>query len=347
MNFCIQEDIDKILIGLKHHYKDIAGKNFLIAGAGGFLGPYISLIIEKINQISSKKSKILALDNFINESNKKEFRNFKNVKLRKCDIINKINFPDKFDYIINAAGIASPFYYRKYPLQTLDVAITGTRNLLELAKKNSSKFTFFSSSEIYGNPDNKNVPTSESYRGNVATSGPRACYDESKRLGETLCYIYNKEYKVHTNCIRPFNVYGPGMKKNDYRVLPNFAQQIKKGQKLNIYGSGKQTRTYCYIVDAIIGFFKVFVKGKSGEIYNIGNNKPEISVLDLTKIICEIFKGDKIKYSLIKYPSSYPSDEPQRRCPDLSKARKDLNYHPIINIKEGLEKYLNWSKINY
>ena len=96
--------------------------------------------------------------------------------------------------------------------------------------KNSSKFTFFSSSEIYGNPDNKNVPTSESYRGNVATSGPRACYDESKRLGETLCYIYNKEYKVHTNCIRPFNVYGPGMKKNDYRVLPNFAQQIKKAK---------------------------------------------------------------------------------------------------------------------
>jgi len=347
MDFYIKEDIDKIINELKPHYKSIAGKNFLIAGGGGFLGPYISIIVERINKILSKKSKIVVLDSFINQSNINEFKKLKNIKLIRCNIINKINIPGRFDFIINAAGIASPYYYSKYPLETLDVAIIGTRNLLNLARKNSSKFIFFSSSEIYGDPNKDNIPTKEDYRGNVSTSGTRACYDESKRLGETLCYIYNKEYNLHTNCIRPFNIYGPGMKKKDFRVLPNFAQQIKKGGKLKVYGSGKQTRTYCYIVDAIIGFFKVFVKGKPGEIYNIGNSKPEISVKELVKIICKILKEKKISYSLIKYPSSYPPDEPRRRCPSLRKAKIDLDYSPVTPLEKGLKNFFKWTNLRY
>ena len=145
---------------------------------------------------------------------------------------------------------------------------------MERSKSDNSKFIFFSSSEIYGDPDPKKIPIQESYRGNVSTLGPRACYDESKRLGETLCYIYKQYFGVHTNIIRPFNIYGPGMQEADYRVMPNFASNIKAKKNLKLYGSASQTRTFCYITDAMSGFLKVIMNGVSGEPYNIGNQSP-------------------------------------------------------------------------
>ena len=149
----------------------------------------------------------------------------------KKDVSKKFSFNRKVDIVIHAAGIASPFYYRKKPIETLEVAINGTRNCLDIARKNKAKFIFFSSSEIYGDPDDSNVPTKETYRGNVSSLGPRACYDESKRVGETLCYIYKYYYNLHTNIIRPFNVYGPGMNQKDYRIFPNFISNIINGKK--------------------------------------------------------------------------------------------------------------------
>ena len=176
--------------------------------------------------------------------------------------------------------------------------------------------------------------------------GPRSCYDESKRLGETFCYIYNNYFNLHTNIIRPFNVYGPGMKQKDYRIFPNFVSSILNNQKLKIYGTGKQTRTYCYITDAIEGFIRVIALGKSGEAYNIGNNKPEISVNNILKTFQKIH-NKKINGAVVDYPNSYPEDEPLRRCPDLSKAKIDLNYIPKINLGDGLKSYLKWAKKNY
>ena len=193
-----------------------------------------------------------------------------------------------FDWIIHAAGIASPYYYRAYPLETLEVATVGTQRLLERAKQAHAKFLYFSSSEIYGDPDPTHVPTLESYRGNVSTLGPWACYDEGKRVGETYCYIYHDYYGVHTNIVRPFNVYGPGMQKSDYRVMPNYAAQIAAKKPLMIYGDGQQTRTFCYIVDAMIGFFRVPLKGVPGEVYNIGNPKPEVTMNDLATAFAKI-----------------------------------------------------------
>ena len=250
------------------------------------------------------------------------------------------------DFVIHAAGIASPYYYRAYPLETLEVAITGTRNMLELAKEKGAKFIFFSSSEIYGDPDSKHVPMAESYRGNVSTQGPRACYDESKRAGETLCYIFHTNDGIHTNAVRPFNVYGPGMQENDYRVLPNFASRIKGGQPLKLYGHGRQTRTFCYITDAIIGFFLVMLRGVPGEAYNIGNPYPELSMLDLVKRIQSIFEN-QIDFNLIEYPDSYPGDEPMRRCPDIRKAALQLGYKPKIDIDEGLKRFFAWTNDVY
>jgi UDP-glucuronate decarboxylase len=254
--------------------------------------------------------------------------------------------PGKVDFIFHMAGIASPYYYRAFPLETLDVAITGTRKMLDMAKDKGAKLIFFSSSEIYGDPDSKHVPTAESYRGNVSCLGPRACYDESKRVGETLCRIYHTQFGVDTAMIRPFNVYGPGMQEKDYRVLPNFASRIKNEQPLKIYGSGNQTRTFCYITDAVAGFMKVAAHGVPGEPYNIGNPTPELSMLELAKEIEKVL-GQKVAVDIVEYPDSYPADEPNRRCPDISKSNLQLGYQPRVTLQDGLKRFMDYSLRTY
>ena len=205
---------------------------------------------------------------------------------------------------------------------------------------------FFSSSEIYGDPDPKHIPTPESYNGNVSCLGARACYDESKRLGETLCRVYHTQFGVHTNIIRPFNVYGPGMGELDYRVLPNLANRARGGHPFHIYGDGRQSRTFCYISDAITGFMKVLMAGVPGEPYNIGNPSPEISMLDLALLTKRILGIDNA-IDVIEYPDSYPADEPNRRCPDITKARKQLAYAPQVSLEEGLTKFYTWTQAHF
>jgi UDP-glucuronate decarboxylase len=218
--------------------------------------------------------------------------------------------------------------------------------MLELAHRHHARLTFFSSSEIYGDPDAVHVPTPESYRGQVSCQGPRACYDESKRVGETLCYIFHEKHGVATTVIRPFNVFGPGMQETDYRVLPNFASRIKSGKPLNIYGKGSQTRTFCYVTDAMVGFMLVILKGVPGESYNIGNPDPEISMLDLAGRVESVI-GRPIARNIIEYPDSYPADEPNRRCPDIRKARLQLGYAAQVKLDEGLRRFLGWSQQTY
>ena len=218
--------------------------------------------------------------------------------------------------------------------------------MLNLAKEQGAKLLYFSSSEIYGDPYDDNVPTPETFRGNVSSLGPRACYDESKRLGETISRIYYEQFGVHSVIVRPFNVYGPGMNKSDYRVLPNFARQIISGNTVKVYGTGSQTRTYCYITDAVTGFIKALLNGRPGEAYNIGNDSPEISVIELTKYINRIVE-EEVKVELSAYPSSYPPDEPQRRCPDLTKSKEDLRFSPTVELERGLQKFFEWAKIAY
>ena len=344
--FYLEDDISKIIEDTKSIKKYFIGKTILITGGNGFLGKYFTEIFKRFSQNSKKKIKIIILDNFATSSKLNNFQENKEIKFKKFDATKPLKLNNKIDIIIHAAGIASPYYYRKKPLETLDVSIMGTRNLLNLAKKNNSKFLFFSSSEIYGDPDTKNIPTKETYRGNVSSMGPRACYDESKRLGETLCYIYNKKYNININIIRPFNIYGPGMNKKDYRVMPNFVSNIINNKKLKIYGNGKQTRTYCYITDGLNGFIRVLALGKPGEVYNIGNTKPEISVDNLIKVIRNLY-SKKILVKKTPYPKSYPEDEPSRRCPNISKAKRHLNFKPKIKLSHGIKKYINWAEIYY
>ena len=344
----LDSDIAEICDRLGDAADDLSGKSVVLSGGRGFLGRYFAEVVMRLNATRLEKPcTMLLLDNLITagELGKQSFGD-EHIELIEHDIIEPFEPNGKVDYAIHAAGIASPFYYRAYPLQALDVAVRGSRHMLEMAKQNHARYTFFSSSEIYGDPDPRHVPMQESYRGNVSSQGPRACYDESKRLGETLCYIYHNTCGVTTNVIRPFNVFGPGMQEVDYRVLPNFAKQIKMGQPLQVYGSGNQTRTFCYITDAMVGFLLTVLRGVPGESYNIGNPKPEISVLELVQNI-ETVLGDGVEYHITEHPDSYPADEPNRRCPDIRKAQLQLGYEPLVDLRDGLKRFFSWTDETY
>jgi UDP-glucuronate decarboxylase len=342
--YLLTSDIDEIVRRLGEDAERLAGKTVLLTGGRGFLGRYFCEVFASLNRgVLSAPARLVVLDNLITAGKEgAAVQETEHITFHQHDVIQPFSLDGPVDYVIHAAGIASPFYYRAYPLETLEVAITGTRNMLELADAKGARITFFSSSEIYGDPDPHHVPIPESYRGNVSCQGPRACYDESKRVGETLCHIFHTKNGTETTVIRPFNVFGPGMQETDYRVLPNFASRIKAGQPLNVYGSGAQTRTFCYITDAMVGFMAVILKGVPGEAYNVGNPTPEITMLDLVQRIRTV-SAREIAHNLIEYPDSYPADEPNRRCPDIRKARLQVGFRPEVALDDGLGRFLAWA----
>lgn len=342
------QDIQEINSRLADEKKEFAGKTILITGGLGFLGRHLVATFASFNQDAPTAfCKIIVADNQITTHEKPPaFSKKSNCIYLNQDVTKPIKCREHLDIIIHAAGIASPPYYRKYPLETLDVAVHGTRQILEIAKKQKSSVLFFSSSEIYGDPDPNFIPTPEDYNGNVSCLGPRSCYDEGKRVGETLCRIYHEYFGVRVKIVRPFNVYGPGMSQKDYRVIPNFASAIIQKKPVNVYASGRQTRTFCYVTDAMTGFVKALVHGRDGEAYNIGTDGPEITILDLAKAF-EKANGKKVNINQTHYPESYIAKEPFRRCPDLRKSRAHLGYEPIVKLEDGLHRFLNWAKDNY
>jgi len=341
-----QLEIKKIIELLDLDTKKLNLKKILITGSFGFIGKYILDTLINLRDLNNLNIEIFAIDNFI--TTEKEHFNYYKMQRINCinhDISKKINLDLNFDLIISLAGIASPYYYKKYPLETLNTSIAGLQNIFSMNNHKQTKYIFFSSSEIYGDPPDSQIPTSEEYRGNVTSIGPRACYDESKRLGETICYIYSTKFNKEVSIIRPFNVYGPGMNINDYRIIPNITRSVITNKQLKVYDTGNQTRTYCFIIDAIVGFFKVFFKEEKFNVYNIGNDKEEISVNDLLKISEKVI-NQKINYKLSPYPEEYPADQPNRRCPNINKAKKNLGYYPKINLEQGLRLHFNWTKKN-
>ena len=349
MRTYLDEDISEIISSLGEVSKKLSNSTILLTGASGFLGKYFMAVLAEIKKdYPEAKLRVVAIDNHTT-SNKDDLAQSDigdHVEWIYADAKIASELPDKFDYIIHAAGIASPQHYRARPLETIYVAVDVTRSLLERAKQDNARFLFFSSSEIYGDPVPTEVPTKESYRGNVTSRGPRACYDESKRLGETLCWVYSENFGVHASVVRPFNVYGPGMMPTDYRVLPNFAWSVSTGKEISIYGDGRQTRTFCYITDAIVGFLKVLVESEKPDVFNVGNPSPEININDLVKVIGNVLEITP-KVSHMSYPESYPADEPMRRCPDISKMKNLLGYSPGITLEEGLKRFFKWSEIYY
>ena len=346
----VQQDINRIVSLIKKEAKEFERRTILISGGSGFLGSYFLGVFERLNEkVLKKPCRVISIDNHITSEKDNILGGFKdkNFFFKQHDIIKSVKVPGQVDFIIHAAGIASPVYYTKYPLETIEVTTSGTANLLELARlKKAKSFLFFSSSEIYGDPDPKFIPTPETYRGNVSSIGPRACYDESKRLGETLCMTYHRLYGIPVKIVRPFNIFGPGMRPDDHRVMPKFLSNALRGEALPVHGSGRQTRTYCYISDAIAGFIKTLLSKKEGEVYNIGNDKNEMNLLQLAKLVAELFHH-KIKVVKIPYPAGYPGDEPNRRCPNISKARKNLGYRPFVDVRTGLARLIIWYRDTY
>ena len=340
--YYLENDILEIVQNLKKYKNRFYGKRFFITGANGFLGKYFIKVIIEINKQSKKKIKVLANDI---KFDKCEIYLDKHVKTLKKDInkINKFNF--KCDYILHAAGIPSPKNYYRKPIDTIFTSITSTKNLLEYSSKIKSKFIFFSSSEIYGNPDKKNIPTKETYNGNVSSIEDRSCYDEGKRVGETLCYFYKIKHNVDVSIFRPFNVFGPGMPRNDYRVFPRFFSSIKDKKPITIFKKGNQTRTFCYVTDAITAMFIVTLVGKTF-VYNIGNSAPELNMIKLHSIMGKSLKK-KIKAININYPKNYPQVEPQRRRPDISKLSKEFGFKNRVTINDAIRRFYKWTSKNY
>jgi len=341
MTLMAKSDLNQLTHSLGDLHSELSGKRILFTGGGGFLGSCVSSFVRYLNaQAAIEPIELTLVDRQFPgpaHSNSSGF-----IEAIEADVNTFRPKKMNYDWVVHAAGIASPYYYRAHPVETLNVAVNGTQNMLNIAEEQGARFIFFSSSEIYGDPDAAHVPTPESYRGNVACQGPRACYDESKRLGETLCYIWHENFGLHTNTIRPFNVFGPGMNEKDYRVLPSIASALKGDRAFKAYGTGRQTRTYTFITDALDGFFRVFARGVAGEAYNIGNAKPELSVLELIDVTrWEL--GRDLKFDVIEHPDSYPADEPQRRCPDIRKAREQLGFNPQTELLDGLRSFFAWT----
>ena len=351
-SFLLQSDIEEIVANMSiGSLSEFGGKHILLTGGRGFLGRYFTAVFQHLNLklLKDNPVRLTVMDNLISAGPEgAQIPTIDHITFLQHDCIKPLPDIGKVDFILHAAGIASPAHYRKYPLETLEVATTGLKNSLELARQNPGcRIAFFSSSEIYGDPDKLNIPTRESYRGNVACLGPRACYDMSKRLGETLVQIYHQQYGVHGTIIRPFNVYGPGMQKTDYRVLPNFGARLMEGKPLQIYGHGDQTRTFCYVTDAIGGFLRVLMEGVPGEPYNIGNPSPEISMKALAVEVAHALGRDKVDFDVVDYPDTYPADEPNRRCPDISKAAQQLGYAPRVALEDGLKRFFDWAQVAF
>jgi len=303
----------------------------VVTGGTGFLGTNLCKYLLSLNH------EVFCLDNNYTGSIKNiiDLSNNSNFHYIYHDIINEINdnieekIGDKIDQIYHLACPASPPKYQKNPIFTLKTCFIGTLNILEFAKKNNAKILLSSTSEIYGEP--LETPQKEDYRGNVNTIGIRSCYDEGKRIAETLFMDYNRYHNLETRIIRIFNTYGPHMDINDGRVITNFINQATNNENITIYGDGLQTRSFCYVDDLINGMVKCMESNYKYPI-NLGNPN-EMTVIDLANLIINLTNSSsKITYKEL------PKDDPTNRNPDITRANNILNWYPQIDIKIGLLK---------
>jgi len=305
----------------------------LITGGAGFIGSHLC------DYLINKGHYVICIDNLITGDIKNIEHLFGNSKFLfiKHNITNYIHIPGKLDCILHFASPASPIDYLKYPIPTLKVGAIGTHKALGLAKEKKAIFMLASTSEVYGDPVVN--PQPETYWGNVNPIGPRGVYDEAKRFAEALTMAYHRYHKISVRIIRIFNTYGPRMRKNDGRAIPNFITQALANKPITIYGDGKQTRSFCYISDLVNGIYKLLISNINQPV-NIGN-PDEKTLFELAQFIIELTKSkSKIVYKPL------PVDDPKVRRPDITKAKKYLKWLPEIDLKNGLIKTIEWFKKN-
>lgn len=309
----------------------MTNKNVLVAGGTGFLGSHL------VESLVADGNNVTVIDNLCT-STVDNIKHISDIEFINQDIcsISYLNHQKRYHEIWNLACPASPPLYQKDPLFTLDTNYLGTRNLLRLACEHDAKFFQASTSEVYGDPEVH--PQSESYRGNVDPTSIRSCYDEGKRIAETLCVEYSRMHKVETRIVRIFNTYGPRLSDSDGRVVSNFISQALNNDPITIYGDGKQTRSFCYVDDLIRGFRLLMDSDVNAEPVNLGNPS-EFSILELAEIVLELTESkSKIVFK------DLPKDDPKQRKPDITKAKQLLGWEPQIDLRQGLNKMINFAR---
>ncbi len=303
----------------------------LVTGGAGFVGSHL------IDKLMNKGDYIYCLDNFMtgNNSNIKHWEDNKNFEMINHDVTQKISL--NIDKIWHLACPASPKHYQRDPIKTTKISFLGTLNMLELAKEQDAEFLLASTSEVYGDPEIH--PQPESYKGSVNCTGIRSCYDEGKRIAESLSFDFLRMHNLKIHIVRIFNTYGPRMRSDDGRVVSNFIYQALTGQPLTIYGDGKQTRSFCYVDDLVDGLYKLMYSKTIGPV-NIGN-PCEISILELSEII-----KNKFNKEIPTIYKPFPQDDPLQRKPNIELAKKELDWEPEIDFNKGIQKTIEYFKRN-
>ncbi len=323
-------------------WETFAGKTILITGANGIIGYYLVRTIMFLNNhYLEPQCKILALCRNFNRANEKfkDLLNRSDLELIIQDVGEKIDYKYNIDYIIHAASQASPIYFGSDPVGTLNANVFGTNNILQLSYEKKSEVLFFSSAEVYGETQAENIPTKEMDFGYLDPTNVRSCYAESKRLGETMCVSWYKQYAVPVKIVRPFHTYGPGILRSDGRVFSDFIFNIVDGKNLIMKSDGTARRTFCYLSDAIRGYFTVLLNGNNGEAYNIGNSSAEASILELANILIGLFPEKNLQ--VIKQKdrkiNEYIESQISRSCPNIEKATA-IGWNPQITIADGFKR---------
>jgi UDP-glucuronate decarboxylase len=338
----VREDARAVVETLGPSLQPLSGTTFLVTGAAGFLCSTVLDVIAEFNRsAAARPCRILGVDNFRTglPDRLEHLASDPSFRFVTHDVALPFEPGERVDWILHGAGIASPTFYRRYPLETIDVNVGGLRRMLDLSRSEAAKgILYLSTSEIYGDPEPSAVPTPETYRGFVSCTGPRACYDESKRLGETLCVTYHRLFATPVKVVRPFNVYGPCQRLDDRRIVPDLMAAALSGQPLVLLSDGRATRAFCYIRDFVTGLLGVLVAGQPGEAYNVGNDE-EVTIREVAESVAAIAGTPPLAVELRASPDhDYLTDNPQRRCPDLSKVRTAIGYRPRVSLREGLER---------
>ena len=338
----VEEDLARIT-GASLAWSELAGKTVLVSGANGFLPAYLVETCLYLNEHHlAKPIRILGL---VRNRAKAEtrfalYRQRSDLQLLVQDVCSPVTVDGPVDYVIHAASQASPKYYGTDPVGTLTANTLGTHQLLQLARdKASAGFLFFSSGEVYGQVPPAQIPTRETDYGYLDPTAVRSCYAESKRLGETMCVSWAHQYQVPAKIVRPFHTYGPGMTLDDGRVFADFVACIIQNRDLVLTSDGSATRAFCYLADAVLGFFTVLLLGQTGQAYNIGNDRAETSIRDLATILITLFPEKQLRVIQREglTPAGYLQSPIARNCPDISKARS-LGWQPSVSVEEGFRR---------
>jgi UDP-glucuronate decarboxylase len=326
---------------------DLSGKKVLWTGTNGFLGRWVLRVISLLNrEVLKAPCSLLAVDLAVPSKEEREsVGDDANIEYRAQDLTARMgSMGGPFSYVVHMAGIASPHHYKKKPLETIDVALEGSRGALEIAKRDNARYLFCSSSEVYQTASV--TPTPETYVGAIPSDNSRSCYDVSKLMGETFAHVYATQFGANTGSIRIFNSMGPGLAESDHRILPRIASSVVRGKKLQVFSNGVlPSRTYCPVANTVAGMFLGLLKGKPDEIYNIGMEEPEVTVVELIERIEKVV-AVKIDWEMVRAPEVYTT-EPLRRCPDISKARSELGYEPKVSLDDGIRAFFDWALMEY